>query len=368
MMQSGARSVRRHRSGRAGAGNRPEAGPRNGTRAGQGNAVGFIMGRVSLDGILNRRLLIISGKGGVGKTAISAALGVLAARHDLKVLVAEVEGKTALSSLLGAGSLTGEPRELRPGLFAMNISPEEALREYFEVQLHAKRLSRPLVSSQLVYYVTHAAPGLRDILMLGKVWYMVARQRTFDLAILDTPAAGHAVSMLRSPQGFLDAVPVGTLAGHARRVLDWLRDPDQVAVHLVSAAEETPVKETLETADLLAERVHMPAECIYLNMLYPPVAEDPAVDAALRRLKTARGLVPRTKDAPRLDPQRAAALFACGEFYRARRDLQQRHRKTLVAGMGGTASIIDLPFLFGESFGPKQLDHLADVIEEQAAR
>ena len=322
---------------------------------------------MSLDDILNRRLLIISGKGGVGKTAISAALGVLAARHDLKVLVAEVEGKTALSSLLGAGSLTGEPRELRPGLFAMNISPEEALREYFETQFHAKRVARPLVASQLVYYVTHAAPGLRDILMLGKVWYMVARQNTFDLAILDTPAAGHAVSMLRSPQGFLDAVPVGTLANHATRVLDWLRDPDQVAVHLVAIAEETPVKETLETAAQLAERVHMPAESIYLNMLYPMVAEDPALDAALRRLRSPKGLAPRSNDAPPLEPGRAAALFACGEFYRARRDQQQGHRTELIEGLNGSATVVDLPFLFGESFGPKQLDLLADVIEEQAA-
>ena len=320
---------------------------------------------MSLDAILNRRLLIISGKGGVGKTTISAALGVMAARHDLRVLVAEVEGKTALSSLLGNGPLTSEPRELRPGLFAMNISPEDALREYFEVQFHAKRVTRPLVASQLVYYVTHAAPGLRDILMLGKIWYMVARKSQFDLAVLDTPAAGHAVSMLRSPQGFLEAVPVGTLAGHARRVLDWLRDPDQVAVHLASLAEETPVNETLETADLLARRVQMPVECVYLNGLYPPVADDPATVRSLDRLRSPRGLMPRTKEAPGADPARAAALFACGEFYRARRAMQQEHREQLLDGLAETTSVIDLPFLFGDSFGRKELDHLADAIEEQ---
>jgi anion-transporting ArsA/GET3 family ATPase len=321
---------------------------------------------VSLDAILNRRLLIISGKGGVGKTTISAALGAMAARHDLRVLVAEVEGKAALSSLLGSGPLTSEPRELRPGLFAMNISPEDALREYFEVQFHAKRLTRPLVSSQLVYYVTHAAPGLRDILMLGKIWYMVARKGQFDLAVLDTPAAGHAVSMLRSPQGFLDAVPVGTLATHARRVLDWLRDQDQVAVHLTSLAEETPVNETLETAELLAQRVQMPVECVYLNMLYPPVADDPALERSLERLRSPRGLAPKGKEAPKLDARRGAALYACGEFYRSRRTLQQAHRERLLDGLPETTSVIDLPFLFTDSFGTKELDHLADVIEEQA--
>ena len=321
---------------------------------------------MSLDAILNRRLLIISGKGGVGKTTIAAALGAMAARHDLRVLVAEIEGKNALSSLLAAPPLTSEPRELRPGLWAMHVSPEEALSEYFEVQFHAKRVVKPLVTSQLVYYVTHAAPGLRDILMLGKIWYQVARKGEFDLAILDTPAAGHAVSMLRSPEGFLEAVPVGTLAGHARRVSDWLHDPEQVAVHLVSLAEETPVKETLQTTRLLEERVHMNVDRVHLNMLYPLFAEDPAVNAALDRLKTPRGLRPRTKDAPSLSDQRVQALFACGEFYRDRRAIQQEHRQTLIDGLDGTASVIDLPFLFGDGFAGKELDLLADAIEDQA--
>jgi anion-transporting ArsA/GET3 family ATPase len=324
-----------------------------------------IIARVSLDAILDRRLLIISGKGGVGKTTVSAALGVMAARHELRVLVAEVEGRNALSNVLGGPPLTTEPREFRPGLYGMNISPEDSLREYFEVQFHAKRISKPLVTSQLVYYVTHAAPGLRDILMLGKVWYQVARKGDFDLCLLDTPAAGHAVSMLRSPEGFLEAVPVGPLAGHARRVLDWLRDPDQVAVHLVSIAEETPVKETLETAWLLEDRVHMNVEWVHVNMLYPPIADDPAVEAALARLRTPKALMRPTKNRPALDPARARALFECADFYRARRGLQQKHRETLVQGLRHRASVVDLPFLFGAEFGGKELDRLADLIEEQ---
>ena len=315
--------------------------------------------------LLDRRLLIISGKGGVGKTTVSAALAMLAARRGKRVLVAEVEGKNALSGLLKTGPLTSEPRELRPGLYAMSISPEEALREYFELQFHTKRVLRPLVGSQLVYFVTHAAPGLRDILMLGKIWYSVARRNEFDLAILDTPAAGHAVSMLRSPEGFLEAVPMGTLASHARRVADWLKDPTQVAVHLVSLAEETPVRETVETAGLMHTRVGMPVDAVHINMLYPPAADDPALIAALDRRKSPRGLQRRSQDGPALPAGRASALFDCGVFYRGRRDLQQGHRQTLVDALGARSAIVDLPFLFGAAFGAKELDLLADAIEEQ---
>jgi hypothetical protein len=98
-------------------------------------------------------------------------------------------------------------------------------------------------------------------------------------------------------------------------------------------------------------------------MLYPPFAEDPAVNAALDRLKTPRGLRPRTKGAPPLSDRRAQALFACGAFYRDRRAIQQEHRQRLIEGLEGTASVIDLPFLFGEGFAGKELDLLADAIE-----
>ena len=141
-------------------------------------------------------------------------------------------------------------------------------------------------------------------------------------------------------------------------------DPDQVAVHLVSLAEETPVRETLETTRLLEERVRMNVDCVHVNMLYPPFAEDPAVNAALDRLKTPRGVRPRTKGAPPLSEQRAKALFACGAFYRDRRAVQQEQRQRLIEGLGGTASVIDLPFLFGEGFAGKELDLLADAIED----
>lgn len=315
---------------------------------------------MSLDAVLDRRLLIISGKGGVGKTTVAAALGVLAARHDRKVLLVEVEGRKTLSGIFDLPPLTETPTEVHAGLFAMNVSPTQALQEYFEIQLHMKRIARPLISSQLVYYVTHAAPGLRDILMLGKVWHDAVRKREFDLIVLDTPAAGHAVSMLRSPEGFLQAVPVGPLATHARQVAEWLKDPQQVSIHLVSMAEEMPVSETIETTHMLEEIAGIDVNGVYVNMLYPPLFRQESPALTLEFLSEESDRV-----GGGIDEQMLRGLASCASFYNSRRALQQEHRKTLGDNLEQTAPIVDLPFFFVESFGTAQIDDMADAIEAQ---
>lgn len=319
-----------------------------------------------LDAILDRRLLIISGKGGVGKTTIAAALGIFASRRSKRVLLAEVEGKGSLAGMLGMEELTPEPVQVRPNLFAMNISPEEALEEYFQVQLHMKRIAKPLISSQLADYVTHAAPGLRDILMLGKVWYAATRKKEFDLIVLDTPAAGHAVSMLRSPEGFLHAVPIGPLAGHARQVLEWLKDPSEVAIHLVCLPEEMPVNETIETTRMLEQKLRMDVAHIFLNMVYPPPAEDPRLAAMIEGLSGPGDVKSDTAGSGAvLDDATAQSLYEAAGFYTARRRFQQEHRRVLAEELQETAPIIDIPFLFTERFGVEQLDEIAGEIEAQ---
>jgi anion-transporting ArsA/GET3 family ATPase len=318
-----------------------------------------------VEAMLDRRLLIVSGKGGVGKTTVSAALGLVAARHGLRVLLAEVEGKGALASLFQSRELGTTPVELRPGIYGMTISPEDALTEYFDVQFHLKRLARPISTSQLAYYVTHAAPGLRDILMLGKVWYSSTRKREFDLTVLDAHATGHVLTMLRSPDALTKAIPIGPLAGHAQKVADWLRDPRQVSVNLVTLAEEMPVNETVDTTRRLSSEVGLATSHVFVNMLYPPAADDPDVAAAIAGLGSPADVVAEAhKAGVRLKKDRAERLYAFAAFYQARHDLQQHHRRRLVRAMGRGAPIVDLPYLFRSRFGAKELELLADRIEE----
>lgn len=314
-----------------------------------------------LDALLSRRLWIISGKGGVGKTTLAAALGLVASRNGKRVLVAEVEGKHALAALFGEDALTHTPVRLDQNLYGMSISPDKSLEEYFQDQLHLGRIAKPIVSSQVLDYVTHAAPGLRDVLMLGKVWYEANRKHDYDLIILDTAAAGHAVSMLRSPQGFLHAVPVGPLASQARRIVEWLQDPEKVSILLASLPEEMPVNETIETTQLLEERVGMDVAAILINMLYPPISEDAGVTAKIEGFRSPADLISET---PMSDLD-AAALYDCSRFYLERRALQQEHRKRLVKTESHTAAMVDIPYLFSAQLGKQELDILAAAIEEQ---
>lgn len=314
-----------------------------------------------LDALLSRRLWIISGKGGVGKTTLAASLGLVASRKGKRVLVAEVEGKHALAALFDEEALTHTPVRLDQNLYGMSISPDKSLEEYFQDQLHLGRIAKPIVSSQVLDWVAHAAPGLRDILMLGKVWHEANRKQDYDLIILDTAAAGHAVSMLRSPEGFLHAVPVGPLASQARRIVQWLQDPEEVSILLASLAEEMPVNETIETIQLLEERVGMDVAAVLINMLYTPISENPDVTARIERFRGPEDLISET---PMSKPA-ARELYDCSRFYLGRRALQQEHRAKLVETASHTAAIVDIPYLFTAKLRRQELDVLAAAIEEQ---
>ena len=153
------------------------------------------------------RVVIVAGKGGVGKTTVTAALATAAARTGMSVLIVEVEGKSGLAACFGESALTYEEAELRPGVRARTLTPDDALLEYLDDH-GMRRISKRLSRSGALDVVATAVPGMRDILVLGKV-KQLERADAADLIVLDAPAAGHAVSFLLSARGLLDAVRVG---------------------------------------------------------------------------------------------------------------------------------------------------------------
>ncbi|HEX2195817.1 MAG TPA: ArsA family ATPase [Actinomycetota bacterium] len=324
---------------------------------------------MSIEEFLEPRILIVSGKGGVGKTTVAAALAIVAARHGRRVCIAEVDRKGTLPRLFGGPTLGYEPRQLSPGVFGMNIVPEAALAEYLDVQYHMKRISKVFTSTHFVDYITAAAPGLKDILMLGKIWYLEQGRgrHDFDTIVVDAPAAGHMLTFLSAPMGLADAVRIGPVKRQSDWLVEMLRDPQRTRVHLVTLPEEMPVSETLETADALGERVGINYGAVFANAVYSELfdASEKKALADIGGAKPMATLKKLAKDAGvTLDSEDVAALIGYARFLTARQAIQAVHLKKLRRGV--EQPVVELPFLFSAGLALPDIETLADVIESAA--
>jgi anion-transporting ArsA/GET3 family ATPase len=325
-----------------------------------------------VDEFLEPKILIVSGKGGVGKTTIAAALALVAARHGRKVCMAEIDRKGSLPKLFGGGEVTYDPRELSPGVWGLNIIPENALAEYLRVQYHMSRISRAFRSTHFVDYITTAAPGLKDILVLGKIWYLEqdrdhgGGRHGFDTIIVDAPAAGHMATFLRAPQGLADAVRVGPVRRQSEWLNEMLTDPRRSRVHLVTLAEEMPVVETLETSEALDKDLGISQGAVLANGIYSSLLSDEeadefekiAADGDIDELGGVAKAAGINLDADDLD-----ALLGYAHFLKARRGIQAGHLRRLKRG--ASQPVIELPFLFSAGLALPDIETLADVVEEQ---
>jgi anion-transporting ArsA/GET3 family ATPase len=325
---------------------------------------------VSIEEFLEPRILIVSGKGGVGKTTVAAALAIVAARHGRRVLIAEVDRKGTLPRLFGGNALDYEPRQLSPSVFGMNIVPEAALAEYLEVQYHMKRISKAFTSSHFVDYITTAAPGLKDILMLGKIWYLEQGRTNadYDTIVVDAPAAGHMLTFLSAPMGLADAVRLGPVKRQSDWLVGMLQDPKRTRVHLVTLPEEMPVSETLETAEALGARVGISAGTVFANGVYAELL-DANEKKAFADIGAGKPMATLKKIAAsagvHLDSEDIGALIGYGRFLMARQAIQAVHLKKLRRGVD--EPVVELPFLFSAGLALPDIENLADVIEHSTA-
>ncbi len=294
------------------------------------------------------RVIIVAGKGGVGKTTVAAALAVAAARAGKRALLVELEGKSGLAAMFGRPSLETET-EVYPGVKATFLAPDEALVQYLEDHGLA-RISKRLVASGAIDVVATAVPGMKEILVLGKV-KALQNAGAADVIVVDGPAAGHAVTFLLSPKGLLDAVRVGPVLTQAVEVTEMLADPDRAQVLLVTVPEETPVNETVETAALLDETIGL--SMVVVNGVYPERHLDGATDPEKIRADAEQAdiFVP---DAELEHLARAAT------FLTQRRALQAEQLARLAERLD--LPQVHLPFLFSADLATKELEVLADAL------
>jgi anion-transporting ArsA/GET3 family ATPase len=226
--------------------------------------------------LLHRKLLVLTGKGGVGKTTVSAALGLLAADRGLRTIVVEVGEQRRLAELFGVRSEdAGAETELRQNLWSISIDPDRALLEWLQ-SLGGRVSGRVLASSGTFQYFAAAAPGAKELVSMVKIWKLTQGERggrkrpsDYDLVILDGPATGHALGMLHSPQTFGAIARVGPIASQTKQVGELLADPARSAYLAVALPTEMAVTEALELQDGLRRQIDRSLDAVIVNGTLP---------------------------------------------------------------------------------------------------
>jgi len=302
--------------------------------------------------LFERRFAIVSGKGGVGRSTVSLALGLTAARHGLRTCVVQLGAREWSARAWGHDQPSYAPVALHEKLplFACNLNPGDALREYGQMKLRFRALHNLVFENDVMRRLVRMVPGMNEMLMLGKAWHMEAADRgadgapTWDLLVIDAPATGHGVSLLRLPQVICAAVPVGPMAEDARAMKALLEDPLRTGLHVVTLPQELPTTEALELAEQARTSLGVPTGYLFVNQVLPRILSDGQVRAIAR----AR---------PSKDPLVAAALKAAvrADQWRADQQVQldRLHRHSALP-------IVELPHLL-EPMGREPITHLADL-------
>ena len=300
-----------------------------------------------------RRFTIVAGKGGVGKSTVSAALGLNAAKEGRRTIIAELGVRENVPHLFGRPDSGYRPTKIRENLFSINIRPGPALREYGLRKLRMERLYELVFENEAVKRLLQMIPGMNELLLLGKAFDLERETNadgspTWDTVIVDSPATGHGISLLRLPDVILKVARAGPLADEARLMRRLLKDPRRTLIHLVTLAEEMPVQEALELSHEIETNLHIPRGTLFVNRVWPRGFSE----GELARLQ-----MPDTATA---EESPLPGIVACLEAMTRRATMQRQYlsRLNVEAGM----PIQEIPMLFTPDFGPEAIAQISELI------
>jgi anion-transporting ArsA/GET3 family ATPase len=302
--------------------------------------------------LLDKRLLFVTGKGGVGKSTIALALGLAAAARGKRAIVCEVSSQENASRIFKRAEVGFHEVEVADDLWAISIDPDEAMREYLLLQLKVRAMRDLLVRSRIFNYLAAATPGLKELVTIGKIWELaqadrkVKKGRRYDLVIVDAPATGHGVGFLQTPRTFAGIARVGPIHSQARELDRYITDHGTTGAAIVSIPEEMPVNESASLEEQLSGELGVAVDRVYMNAMYPERFDKDEASKLERALQDAEG-------APR-----AAIGAALSQHRRARTQRSQLQRlKRRVS-----SPVKTLPFIFKPQLEVPELERLAGAL------
>jgi len=302
--------------------------------------------------LLDKRLIFVTGKGGVGKSTISVALGIAAAARGKRTIVCEIGGQETASRVFRRAEIGFHEVEVADNLWAISIDPDHSLREYLLLQLKVRAMRDMLVRSRIFNYLAAATPGLKELVTIGKIWELaqpnrrVKKAQDYDLVIVDAPATGHGIGFLQTPRTFAGIARVGPIHSQAQELDRFITDHESTGVAIVSLPEEMPVNESASLEESLTDDIGMEVDRVYMNALYPERFSKSDASELERAMEDADG------------PAKAAVRAALSEFRRSRsqREQLQRLKKAV------SSPVKTLPFIFKPSLDVPSLERLSGAL------
>lgn len=302
-----------------------------------------------------KRLVFFAGKGGVGRTTLSAAIGLAHARRRRRTLIVELGATEQIPSLFQRKRSSGyEPTKIHPELplFSCHITPKSALQEYGVMKLKVKPLYKMVFENNPMQRMLEWVPGMDQLLMIGKIWYLEQERLknnkpAYDRIIVDAPATGHGISLLQLPSVILQQVKSGPFARDTRPIRQMLEDRTRTAVHLVSLPEELPTRESLELAARVKNDLNIKIENCFVNRVWPKPFSN-REEHVFSEMRTA---IKGESEQVDLLLDRVANTIV-------RRKHQARYIRELRDGLDGIP-VVEIPYLFTDTIGPDQLDELS---------
>jgi anion-transporting ArsA/GET3 family ATPase len=302
--------------------------------------------------LLDKRLLFVTGKGGVGKSTVAIALGVAAASRGKRAIVCEISSQENASRIFKRAKVGFHEVEVADNLWAISIDPDESMREYLLLQLKVRAMRDLLVRSRIFNYLAAATPGLKELVTIGKIWELaqpdrrVKKGRQYDVVIVDAPATGHGVGFLQTPRTFAGIARMGPIHSQARELDRYITDHRTTGAAIVSIPEEMPVNESASLEEQLSGELGVAVDRVYMNAMYPERFDKREASELERALEGAEGA------------SRAAIGAALSQHRRARTQRAQLQRlKRRVS-----SPVKTLPFIFKPQLEVPELERLAGAL------